>query len=315
MEALSALIYVALGIALALASAGPLRGHKRLLSALILAPVIIPAFIDRVPRNWVQSAMYVVLLAIEALFGHQRHPFTSAENLRNAALVSFKRCAFLLLKVSIFAEIARWGSPRWGLGALEVPLGMQAIAAFLILDLYQYACHRAQHRFEGWWRLHKLHHAPTEMTVLVTSRSHLADTIARQIVGPGLLVYAMGLSADAVLYGSLFPSVVLDAFSHANLDFPGKRFRWLTYLVSLPNLHALHHTTAHDRSNYGMCLTIWDRLFGTFEMPEARPTSFGILERRYAELGLLEQHLDSLGLLTVFDKLRGRAEPRSNATS
>ena len=292
----SSLIYVALGVLLAVCAAARLERGKVLLAVLILVPVVIPALIDRVPRNLAQSGIYVVLIGVEAVFAHRRYAFTSGENLRNAALVAFKRCAFIALKVFVFTAIAGWDAVPWGLAVNGAPFWAQAIVALLAIDLFQYLCHRAQHRFEPWWNLHKLHHAPEELTVLVTSRSHVLDTMLRQVVGPGLLVYALGLSADAVLYGYVFPVVFLDAFAHANVDFPGPRFRWLTYVINTPNVHALHHTPDRDRVNYGMALAIWDRLFGTFELPAQRPTRFGLADPSYARLGLLAQHLDSLGL-------------------
>jgi sterol desaturase/sphingolipid hydroxylase (fatty acid hydroxylase superfamily) len=301
----SSLIYVALGVVLAVCAAARLERFKVLLAVLVLAPVVIPAFIDRVPRNLAQSGIYVVLLGVELVFAHRRYAFTSSENLRNAALVAFKRCAFIALKIFIFTAIAQWDSPVWGLDVNNAPFWAQALVALLAIDLYQYLCHRAQHRFEPWWNLHKLHHAPTELTVLVTSRSHVLDTMLRQVFGPGLLVYALGLSADAVLYGYVFPSVFLDALAHANIDFPGRRFRWLTYVVNTPNVHALHHTPTDDRVNYGMALAIWDRLFGTFKLPEQRPTQFGLADPSYARLGLLAQHLESLG----FPMLRKPEQP------
>jgi sterol desaturase/sphingolipid hydroxylase (fatty acid hydroxylase superfamily) len=294
----SSLIYMTLGIALAVCASARHRPPRWLLVALVLAPVLIPAFIDRVPRNLIQSGIFVALIALELGFAHRRYAFTGAENLRNAALVAFKRPAFLLLKIFIFTTIAQWDSPAWGLAVNGAPFWLQAVVALLAIDLYQYLCHRAQHRFEPWWNLHKLHHAPEELSVLVTSRSHVLDTMLRQIFGPGLLVYVLGLSADAVLYGYVFPSVFLDAFAHANVDFPGRRFRWLTYVINTPNLHALHHTPTDDRVNYGMALSIWDRLFGTFKQPEQRPVRFGLDDPSYARLGLLAQHLESLGLPT-----------------
>src|SRR5262245_13979595 len=62
------------------------------------------------------------------------------------------------------------------------------------------------------------------------------------------------------------------------------------------SMRSLHHTPTEDRVNYGMALAIWDRLFGTFKMPEQRPTRFGLVDSSYARRGLLAQHLDSLGV-------------------
>ncbi|HSI06357.1 MAG TPA: sterol desaturase family protein, partial [Myxococcota bacterium] len=82
------------------------------------------------------------------------------------------------------------------------------------------------------------------------------------------------------------------SFNHSNIDFPRRRWRWLARVFTSPNCHAVHHTPDRDRMNYGVALMIWDRIFGTFELPEARPTVFGLHDRAWGRAGVLWQHLE-----------------------
>ena len=52
-------------------------------------------------------------------------------------------------------------------------------------------------------------------------------------------------------------------FHHANIAVPKEQL--LSQLIITPSLHRPHHSTlrAEHDSNYGIVLSIWDRLFGT----------------------------------------------------
>jgi sterol desaturase/sphingolipid hydroxylase (fatty acid hydroxylase superfamily) len=60
-------------------------------------------------------------------------------------------------------------------------------------------------------------------------------------------------------------------FNHANLALPLWLDAVLRLVIVTPDMHRVHHSTRrieHD-SNYGFCLSIWDRLLGTYR---ARPS-------------------------------------------
>lgn len=79
------------------------------------------------------------------------------------------------------------------------------------------------------------------------------------------LVVALGIPAEAVI---IF-EVLLNAsamFNHANLKLPLWADRMLRTLLVTPDMHRVHHSWHRDEtdSNYGFCLSIWDRIFGTY---------------------------------------------------
>jgi sterol desaturase/sphingolipid hydroxylase (fatty acid hydroxylase superfamily) len=150
LEFYSLFIYLILGFALAYCAENAGKAHKAARTALIWACVLVPALVDQSPRNLAQSGTYVLLLGLEMLAPHQDYTWTSSENLKNASLVAFKRMAFLLLKIYVFTAISHWSTCPWGLNRNGVPFWLQAVVGFLSMDLFQYLCHRGQHRFKFW---------------------------------------------------------------------------------------------------------------------------------------------------------------------
>jgi lathosterol oxidase len=65
------------------------------------------------------------------------------------------------------------------------------------------------------------------------------------------------------------------AFAHANLELGEGALGWV---VNLPPLHAVHHSSALDqsRSNFGCHTVVWDRLFGTFRRPSESSAPIGV---------------------------------------
>jgi sterol desaturase/sphingolipid hydroxylase (fatty acid hydroxylase superfamily) len=65
---------------------------------------------------------------------------------------------------------------------------------------------------------------------------------------------------------------------HAAIGWPPVVDRWLAWLVVTPRGHWLHHSPQRDRTdrNFGVTLSLWDRLAGTYSAPDAGAASFGL---------------------------------------
>ena len=55
-------------------------------------------------------------------------------------------------------------------------------------------------------------------------------------------------------------------FNHANFALPQSLDKLLRVLIVTPDMHRVHHSTVREEtdSNFGFCLSIWDRVFGTY---------------------------------------------------
>lgn len=162
------------------------------------------------------------------------------------------------------------GGVRDGIDAL--PWAAQLAVIVVATDLANYLAHRALHRVPLLWSFHAVHHSSERLDWLATSRVHPLD-LAVNIVAVTLPTYALGkveLAPWLVTFFFVYPFV-----THANARI---RVRGLGAVLVTPAFHHWHHAAeneAHDR-NFGMFLSLWDRLFGTAIDTEQFPVRYGI---------------------------------------
>lgn len=149
------------------------------------------------------------------------------------------------------------------LNALDWPVWLEVLIAFVVLDFAIWFQHLVSHKIPILWRLHRVHHADRDMDVTTAIRFHPIE-IALSMLFKIALVYALGAPWLAVV---IF-EVVLNGsamFNHANVRL-GAADRWLRLAIVTPDMHRVHHSihrSEHD-ANYGFNLSIWDRVFGTY---------------------------------------------------
>lgn len=153
----------------------------------------------------------------------------------------------------------------WGLLAMvSLPVWVEIVIAFLLLDLLMYTQHVLFHRIPLFWRFHKIHHADRDLDVTSGVRFHPVEAVL-SMLWKMLCIVAIGPAAIAVF---LF-EVILNAaslFHHANFRLPTAADRVLRWAVVTPDMHRVHHSVHRSEtdSNFSFFLTIWDRLFGTY---------------------------------------------------
>lgn len=171
----------------------------------------------------------------------------------------------LAIGAAIDAQAQGWGLFNW----LGWPRWVEFVLAVLILDLAIWAQHLVTHKVPLFWRFHRVHHADRDMDVTTGFRFHPVEIVASMGLKIGL-VYALGPPALAVLVFEILLSGTA-LFNHANLALPGWLDRALRLVLVTPDMHRVHHSVhreEHD-SNYGFCLSVWDRIFRT-HVPEPK---------------------------------------------
>jgi sterol desaturase/sphingolipid hydroxylase (fatty acid hydroxylase superfamily) len=174
------------------------------------------------------------------------------------------RALALALPLLAIGAALEAGAQGWGLfNQTAWPLWLEGLLAILILDLCVWAQHLVTHKVPLFWRFHRVHHADRDMDVTTGFRFHPVEILASMGLKIGL-VYALGPSALAVLVFEILLSGTA-LFNHANLALPGPLDRVLRLVLVTPDMHRVHHSIhreEHD-SNYGFCLSVWDRIFCT----------------------------------------------------
>ena len=158
-----------------------------------------------------------------------------------------------------------------------MPVWLQLITGLLLLDLVgAYLVHLIEHKVNWMWKFHIIHHADTHVDTTTANRHHPGESVFRAVFAV-IAVFVAGSPIWLImLYQSV--SVVLAQFNHANMKFPAKLDKLLSYVIVSPNMHKIHHHYQRPEtdSNYGNIFSIWDRLFGTFHFTPVDKLKYGL---------------------------------------
>jgi sterol desaturase/sphingolipid hydroxylase (fatty acid hydroxylase superfamily) len=152
------------------------------------------------------------------------------------------------------------------LPALGAPTWIVVPVAVALLDLIIWGQHVVFHRVPVLWRLHRMHHADTDLDVTSGTRFHPLEILLSMVLKFAAIA-ALGAPAVAVLvFEVLLNGCAM--FNHANAAVPARLERWLRRVMVTPDMHRIHHSWRRDEtnSNFGFCLPWWDRLFGTYRV-------------------------------------------------
>jgi sterol desaturase/sphingolipid hydroxylase (fatty acid hydroxylase superfamily) len=181
----------------------------------------------------------------------------------NTVLIRLLIYVPLLLWI-VFVEQQGWGISRWlGLtGWLELAMSL------VVLDLFDYFWHRANHRVTFLWRFHKAHHADTAMDVTTALRFHPGELIISALA-KALWIAIWGPTAIAWFLFEAMVSLCAQ-FHHSNIDFPARIERVISAIIVTPRFHASHHAVdrRYGDSNFSTIFSLWDNLFNSYQRPE-----------------------------------------------
>jgi sterol desaturase/sphingolipid hydroxylase (fatty acid hydroxylase superfamily) len=139
------------------------------------------------------------------------------------------------------------------------------VGYLLVYDLLYYWLHRAQHRFDALWAIHKLHHTDSQVNVTTTLRVHWLEEVLKAV----LIIFPVSLLFDAPPAAQGWLAGILGLwlfFIHLNMRIS---FGPLSWLLTSPAAHRIHHSLDHQQSNsnFAAIFPVWDILFGTFTWP------------------------------------------------
>jgi sterol desaturase/sphingolipid hydroxylase (fatty acid hydroxylase superfamily) len=212
----------------------------------------------------------LALLLAEALWPRRRR-LPVAQRWRThlgfvALNMPIERGVQALVFIGVFGAVTGYASqPDFGLlPQTGLPGWAQGAVAILLLDLAVWAQHWATHRLPVLWRLHRVHHADHDLDMSTALRFHPIEIALSMLFKLGVAI-ALGAPLWALIVFEVLLAV-LPMFNHANLALPLWLDSVLRLVIVTPDMHRVHHSTArieHD-SNYGFCLSVWDRLFRTY---------------------------------------------------
>lgn len=152
----------------------------------------------------------------------------------------------------------------------ELPLWIEIIVVFVMLDLAIYFQHAMFHVLPVMWRFHRVHHSDLDCDVSTGVRFHPVE-IFLSIIIKIFLIVTWGAPVLAVV---IFEMVLnfMSMFTHSNIRLNEKLERILRWFIVTPDMHRIHHSVEENEtnSNFAFHMSIWDRMFGTYKAePEA----------------------------------------------
>jgi len=153
-----------------------------------------------------------------------------------------------------------------------LPLAAQLLLGLGVADFLGYWMHRAFHRGR-LFGLHAVHHASPRLDWLSSVRLHPLNQAGMRVF---TAVPLLLLGFDPAVFAVVAPFTTFYAILvHANVSWS---FGPLRFWVVTPRFHRWHHTSQAEGmdKNFAGLFPLWDRLFGTFYLPEGRvPVEFG----------------------------------------
>jgi alkylglycerol monooxygenase len=145
------------------------------------------------------------------------------------------------------------------------------LALFLLVDFAYYWAHRMSHEINLFWGGHVVHHQSEEYNLSVALRQSslqivwtFAFNLPIALLGFQTLDFAL-ISALNTLYQFWIHTETIG------------KMGWFEYFFNTPSHHRVHHgrNPKYIDKNHAGSLIIWDRMFGTFQAEEEKPT-YGI---------------------------------------
>ncbi|XP_015782264.1 alkylglycerol monooxygenase-like [Tetranychus urticae] len=145
------------------------------------------------------------------------------------------------------------------------------LIALVALDFTYYWFHRASHEVNFLWAIHQTHHSSEDYNLSTASRQSIL-----QVYFHAFWFIPMALFFPAPMFlVHLQLNVLYQFWLHTELIPSLGPIEWV---FNTPSVHRVHH--GRNRycidKNYAGFLTIWDRMFGTFES-EKDPIVYGLV--------------------------------------
>lgn len=165
----------------------------------------------------------------------------------------------------------------------ELPFLVQVAAVMLLVEFGQYWLHRWMHNNALLWSTHAPHHHITQLNAM---KGYVGNPIELFLISLSVIAF---LDFDkAPMFAAFNALGAISYYAHANVraDPP----KWFSFFFTTIQHHSLHHTALSfedTRCNYGNCVILFDRMFGTFR--EGKSDIAGQDDRR--RLSIREQFL------------------------
>lgn len=218
--------------------------------------------------------LYIILIGAEIILSNWKgyKYYTLKDTLQNVYLTLTNAALDLLLRTVFYVSILMWSFQQHFFSIENVFLYWFLL--FLLEDLAFYFEHRIDHYCRLFWAVHVTHHSSEEFNLTTGFRSSVFQPVYRFVYFVPIAL--MGFHPlDIVFMYSLTQTYGILVHTKYILKMP----RWFEAVFVSPSHHRVHHASniRYLDKNMGMCLIIWDKIFGTFQEELATdPVKYGL---------------------------------------
>lgn len=220
----------------------------------------------------ITTPVYALVIGTEILLSylHHRHLYSVKGILQNVYLTVLNASLDLLVR-GFYVAVLVW---VWQHRLFEISNPWAYWIGLLLLeDFAFYWLHRIDHFCRLFWAVHVTHHSSEEFNLTVGFRSSVFQPLYRFVYFLPIALFGFRAEDIVFMYSATQIWGIL-----VHTQYIGK-LGILEWFMVTPSHHRVHHASnvRYLDRNMGMCLIIWDRLFGTFadEVPED-PVRYGL---------------------------------------
>lgn len=222
----------------------------------------------------VSIPVFTILIGLEILLSNyaNRKYYSVRETFQNIYLTLMNAGLDLLLRWAFYVSLLTW-SFQHHFFEIKNPVAYWLLL-FILEDFAFYIEHRIDHFCRIFWAVHVTHHSSEEFNLTTGFRSSVLQPVYRFVYF--IPIALMGFQPlDIVFMYSITQTYGILVHTRYIHKMPA----WFEAVFVSPSHHRVHHASnvVYLDKNMGMCLIIWDKIFGTFqkELPE-EPVRFGL---------------------------------------
>ncbi len=218
--------------------------------------------------------LYIILIGAEIIMSNWKGNkyYTLKDSIQNIYLTITNGALDLLLRFLFYVSILMWCYQHRFFYIENIYLYW--LLLFLLEDLAFYFEHRIDHYCRFFWAVHVTHHSSEEFNLTTGFRSSVFQPVYRFIYFVPIALMGFHPLDIVFMYSITQTYGILVHTKYIN-----KMPRWFEAIFVSPSHHRVHHASniRYLDKNMGMCLIIWDKIFGTFqEELAADPVKYGL---------------------------------------
>ena len=218
--------------------------------------------------------LYSVLIGAEVVLSNwkEQHFYSIKSTIQNIYLTLLNAGLDVALRGLFYVAVMMWWYDQ-KIFIIE-NIYIYWLLLFILEDLAFYLEHFIDHHCRLFWAVHVTHHSSREFNLTTGFRSSVFQPVYRFIYF--IPIALMGFHPlDIVFMYSLTQTYGILVHTQYIKKMP----QWFEAIFVSPSHHRVHHASniRYLDKNMGMCLIIWDKLFGTFQQElETEPVKYGL---------------------------------------